>query len=286
MNQGEHAHELSDRALQRGAGSGKVVLDGTKEHTRIVELFQQSPVRIFFPWVDERVVAEAVVANTAGGLAGGDRFDMTLIALAESTVRVTSQAAERVYRALSEPACIFTTLRVCDAARVAWLPQETILFDGGRLRRETTIELSSDAELLALEWLVLGRAAHGEEVLGGQIVESWRVRKNGRLIWADTFRITGDVFPDLRRKVLLGDCKAVGTLVYAGPRVDVRLAASREIGESLRCHFAATSVGGLVIMRFAARIASELKRALRTFLERFNLGLGSGPFGVPKMWSC
>jgi hypothetical protein len=112
-------------------------------------------------------------------------------ALANASIAVTSQAAEKVYRALNESARIATKLKACEAAKLAWLPQETIVFNWGRLSRETEIKVSSGAELLALEWLVLGRAAHGEEMVGGHIADSWRVKKDGRLIWADSFRATG-----------------------------------------------------------------------------------------------
>src|SRR5258707_11201487 len=91
---------------------------------------------------------------------------------------VTSQAAEKVYRALSEPARIVTKLKACEAAKLAWLPQETIVFNWARLSRETEIDLSSGAELLALEWLVLGRAAHGEEMAGGHLADRWRLKKD------------------------------------------------------------------------------------------------------------
>ena len=65
---------------------------------------------------------------------------------------------------------------------------------------------------------MLGRAAHGEVVIGGNITDSWRVKKDGRLIWADSFRITDEIFPHLHRKALLSDCKAIATLIYFGPR--------------------------------------------------------------------
>ena len=42
--------------------------------------------------------------------------------------------------------------------------------------------------MLAVEWIVLGRSAYGEQMVNGQITDSWRVKKDGRLIWADTFR--------------------------------------------------------------------------------------------------
>ncbi len=132
-------------------------------------------------------------------------------ALANASIAVTSQAAEKVYRALNEPAQIKTELKASAAAKLARLPQETIMFNGGRLRRDTEIELSSGAELLALEWLVLGRAAHGEKMAGGQITETWRVKKDCKLIWADSFRVTDETLPHLHRKALLSNCKALAT---------------------------------------------------------------------------
>jgi len=199
---------------------------------------------------------------------------------------VTSQAAEKVYRALSEPARITTKLKACGAAKLAWLPQETIVFNLARVRRETEIDLSSGSELLALEWLVLGRAAHGEEMVGGHITDSWRVKKDGRLIWADSFRATDKIFHHLRRKALLSNYKSIGTLIYFGPRLDRRLEFLRDIAPSLKCYCTATSVGGLIIVRLAAKTASDLKLALRSFLQQVEPALGSGPFRVPKMWLC
>ena len=35
---------------------------------------------------------------------------------------------------------------------------------------------------------MLGRSAYGEQMVSGQITDSWRVKKDGRLIWADSFR--------------------------------------------------------------------------------------------------
>jgi urease accessory protein len=276
----------SDKDLQRADGSGRMVLGGSEKGTRIVDVFQRSPIRIMFPSSGGTAVEEAVLINTAGGIAGGDRLKYGVTALANASIAVTSQAAEKVYRALSEPARITTKLKAWEAAKLAWLPQETIVFNSGRLSRETEIELSSGAELLALEWLVLGRAAHGEEMVGGHITDSWRVKKDGRLVWADSFRVTDEMFPHLHRKALLSNYKAVGTLIYFGPYLDIRLEFLRDIAPSLGCHCAATSVGGLIIVRFATEVSSDLRHALRSFLQQFNRELGAGPFRVPKMWSC
>src|SRR5499433_1798719 len=248
-----HQWHASDRDLQRADGSGRIVVTGSENGTRITDVFQRSPIRIMFPSLGAGAVEEAVLINTTGGIAGGDRLECTVAALANSSIAVTSQAAERVYRALKEPAHIATKLKADAGARLAWLPQETIVFNWGRICRDTEIELSSGAELLALEWLVLGRAAHGEEIVGGHIADGWQVKMDGRLIWADRFRVTDEVFPRTRTRALLADFKAIGTLIYFGPDAEARVQLMRQLASELRCHCVTTMVAGLVIARFAAR---------------------------------
>jgi len=239
-----------------------------------------------FPQVGNASFHEAVLINTAGGVAGGDRLDTEVTALADATITLTSQTAERIYCALDRPARISTSLTVCAAAKLAWCPQETIVFDGARVRRETRIALSAGAELLALEWIVFGRSAHGEVVAGGSVVDSWRVEQNGRLVWGDTLRITDDVFPHIRRSALLADFTAVAMLVYVGPDLKKRLECLRDWAASLGCRSAATMVAGLIVVRFAATEASTLRTGLRNILGQFDDAFGPGPFRVPKMWSC
>ncbi|MFZ0583547.1 MAG: urease accessory protein UreD [Candidatus Acidiferrales bacterium] len=276
----------SDKDLQRSEGSGRIVVSGSERGTRIMDVFQRSPIRVLFPRVGKAPIEEAVLVNTAGGIAGGDRLESCVTALGNASIAVTSQAAEKVYRALKEPAQVVTKLEAHECARLAWLPQETIVFNWARLNRNTEINLSSGCELLALEWLLLGRAAHGEELVGGHIIDTWRVKKDGRLIWADTFRVTDEIFPHVRRKALLSDCKAIATLLYFGPALDKRLEFLRDLIPSLQCQCAATSVSGLMVVRFSAKASSDLRLALRSLLGQFGQELGPGPFRVPKMWSC
>jgi urease accessory protein len=281
-----YAGTSSDMGLQRAEGSGRVVLSGFEKKTRLKELFQRSPIRVMFPRTSSGAIEEAVLVNTAGGLAGGDKLQFEVIALANASVAVTSQAAEKVYRALREPAQVVTKLKAGEAAKLAWLPQETIIFNRARLVREMEIELSTGAELLALEWLVLGRAAHGEQIAAGHIQDSWRVKKDGRLLWADSFRASDEAIPHLYKKALVSSCKALATLIYFGPDIGTRLDLLRDTAASLQCHCGATSVGGLIVARFAAEISSDLRLALRSFLQGFSRVLGGSPFGVPKMWWC
>ena len=127
---------------------------------------------------------------------------------------------------------------------------------------------------------MLGRTAHGEEVVGGHITDTWRVKKDGRLIWADTLRVTDEIFPLVHRKALLSDCKAVASLIYFGPDLDKRLEFLRDLIPSLQCQCAATSVSGLIVVRFSAKVSSDLRLALRSLASAVRPG--ARPWAFPS----
>jgi urease accessory protein len=277
---------LQDADLERARAAGRAVFDRARNRTRLADLYEKFPTRIMLPQIAGDAAKEAVVVNAAGGITGGDHFELDIVALPDAHVVMTSQAAEKIYRALNEPARVTTRLKVSEAAKLAWLPQETIVFDKARISRQIEIEFHSESEVMALEWLVLGRTAYGEEVRSGYIRDSWRVRRDGRLIWADSFLASDSTFQHLAKKALLSDRKAIGTLIYFGPGLDQKLETLREIAESQQCDCAVTIVSGLIVIRLAATDYSGLKAALICVLQHFEHELGPGPFRVPKMWSC
>ena len=277
---------VGDADLERAAGVGRVVFAAGEDGTKIIDVYQKFPVALAFPKIDDGRHREAVTINCSGGVAGGDRLQMEIVAQSGSSVAVTTQAAEKVYRALDRPAQITTRLQAHENARLAWLPQETILFDKARIKRQTEVELCSGAEIVVLEWLVLGRIESGEEVGGGYVLDSWRVSLDGRLVWADGFLLSDEVFPHMHREALLSKWKAIGTLIYFGPGMTRRLEVLREIAISLDCKCAATMVGAIIVVRVAAVASIDLKRGLRSLLDQFSRELGPGPFAAPKMWSC
>jgi len=278
---------MTGESLERADGFGRVVFSGAENGTRVVDLFQRAPSRVLFPRIGgHRSVSEAVLVNTAGGIAGGDRLVSEITALDGASVAMTSQAAEKVYRALDEPARIVTRLTVHRDARLAWLPHETILFDRARLVRQTEIELASGSELLALEWLVFGRAAHGEQMQSGFVSDGWRVRRDGRLIWADAFRAGDATLSELHKNALLAGCRAIATLIYSGPHLQSCLGILRAAAASMSCLCAATAIRDIIVLRVAARLAFDLNDAVRNLLQHMGIATGPGPFQVPRMWSC
>src|SRR6185436_7664715 len=111
-----------------------------------------------------------------------------------------------------------------------WLPQESILFNGARLKRRVEIALSGDAAVLAGDILVFGRRARGERIDYGLIHDQWRIRIDGRLAWADALFGEGDdLVGALRHPAALNNAGASALLIQTGPGAAKRLDLVRDL---------------------------------------------------------
>src|SRR4051812_21390840 len=185
--------------------------------TRLADLYQHDPLRVLFPLHRADDLPTAVLVTTSGGLVGGDRLDIGIAAGAGARLLVTTQAAEKIYRSAGPDCRIETRISLGAGGWLDWLPQETILFDGARLRRETRIELDPESRLLAGEMLVFGRIARGERFTRGLARDAWEIRRGGRLFWADALHLDGAVAEILDHPAGFDGAAACATLVYAGP---------------------------------------------------------------------
>ena len=193
----------------RGAVSFDVHLQSTASPAAAI-LHESGSLRVRFP-SPEADGLSAVFVNTAGGVAGGDRFDIDIAAGEGSRLTVTTAAAEKIYRAEGPAAQLNIALKAAPAAHLAWLPQETILFDRARVSRRIDIDLAESASLLLCEIVVFGRAAMGERMLQGEFVDRWRLRRGGRLVFAETIRLDGDIGEKLARPAIAKGGVAIGT---------------------------------------------------------------------------
>jgi len=207
-------NNVQDNVFAANRSAGRIALSVAAQSgvTRRRQVYEDGPLRVRFPNASGSAL-EAMIVNTAGGIAGGDRHDLDIGVGEGATLGVTTAAAEKVYRALGPGAEIAVKLAVSAGARLTWLPQETILFDRARLTRRIEVELAPDATLLMSEAVVFGRSAMGEAVTEGAFTDRWRVRRDGRLVFAETVRLDGAIARMYR--VLLASARRVrnGTCV-------------------------------------------------------------------------
>jgi len=280
------ARRTGDGDLERVSGAVRVALEARDGVPTLRTLDQRSPCRAMLPRIDGRDCAEIVFVNTAGGIAGGDRLDYELALSGAARVTATTQAAEKIYRALDLAARVRTRIEASAGAVVQWLPHETIVFEGGRLHRSTEINVADDSTVLALEWLVLGREARGEIVESGEIVDSWRVRRDGNLVWADALRLTGGIATLAGRPALLAGCRALATMVFAAPDAGDRIEAARAAMDLPGLHAGATSVGGLLVCRLAASSGSTLRSGVVRVLAALQAATEGARGELPRAWQC
>lgn len=232
--------------------------------------------RVRFPKGDDQGL-DAIIVNTAGGMTGGDRFDVDIKVGVGAKLTVTTAAAEKIYRSLGPDTQIDVKLDVGPGGSLAWLPQETILFDQVRLRRSIEVELARDAKLLLAEAIVFGRSAMGETVVLGHLFDRRRVRVDGKLVFAETTRLDGKIAQRLAERAIAGQAVAVASVLKI-PGDDEGVAAVRAMQDDFAGEVGVSAWNGLAVARFVAPDGAALRRDLAGVLTV----LGAEP--LPRLW--
>jgi urease accessory protein len=265
-------------ALQRGHGAAEIVFARRGHRTALDHLYQRTPCRVLFPDPDPGEPVLAVLLTTSGGLTGGDDIRIRIVAEAGATASVTTQAAEKLYRSLGPETTIEIDLAVAGDARLEYLPQETILFDGARLERRTRAEIAAGGRLLAAEMLVFGRIARGERLCRGRLYDGWRIRREGRLVWADALALEGDIAARLDDPHAFGGAEALATAIYVGADAATLLPQARELADG-----GATLVNGVLVARLFGAPARRIRAQLVHYLSGLRAAAGL-PARLPRVW--
>lgn len=263
-------------AANRAVGAVKFDVHVKDGATRRRELHESGSLRVRFPSPEQKGLS-AVFVNTAGGVAGGDCFDIDIAAADGAHLTVTTAAAEKVYRSHGPGAQVNIALRAAGNARLAWLPQETIVFDRARVARRIDIDLSPTASLLLCEIVVFGRAAMGEIMTSGSFTDRWRMRIGGKLVFAETVRLDGDIARKLANRAVAHGGAAIGTALIV-PGDESIVERIREASDAFGAEVGVSAWNGFAMARFCAQDAARLRADMMKVLERVS------PSGLPRLW--
>ena len=244
--------------------------------TRRRALHESGSLRVRFPSPEGEGLS-AVLVNTAGGVAGGDRFDIDIVASEGARLTLTSAAAEKVYRTESSASVLNIALKAQAHSHLAWLPQETILFDRARVLRHIDIDLAETASLLFCEIVVFGRAAMGERMQRGEFVDHWRMRRGGRLVFAENIHLDGDIGEKLARPAIANGGTAIGTALVV-PGDEALVERIRGLSESLAGEVGISAWNGFAMARFCAQDAAALRADMTAVLGR------ASSSALPRLW--
>jgi urease accessory protein len=260
---------------------------GVAGATRLAPLHQAAPLRALFPETCRMDLPVVALTATCGGFTGGDRMSTAITMGKGSRAMAIAQAAEKLYRSNGGETQIEIALDVEAGGWLEWLPQETILFNGARMRRRTSIDLAEGAAVLAGEILVFGRSAHGETMTRGLVHDAWSVQCNGTLVWADRFHAADALLIEaLEHPAALKGIRAAAMLVHVGPGAEQRLRLLRNLmllaPSEVRC--AATVVNGVLVARWLAADALILRPSFAAaWMALRNEAQGLAP-RLPSFW--
>jgi urease accessory protein len=254
--------------------------------TRLAHLYQHDPIRILFPNTAPGESIEATVITTSGGLVGGDEISLEISAGPKSIALVSAQAAEKIYRSSGATTDISVAINAEEDSWLEWLPQETILFDGSKLRRKTVINASRGAHVLAGEILVLGRTGSGEVFSTGFLQDAWEVNIDNRLIWADALCLDNNIPSVLSHPACFDGATALATAVYVCDNPAEHIEAARKMLslDDSKVLTSATVVNGVLVLRWLGKDAYNLRQAFAEFWKAFRHYAGGRPAELPRLW--
>ncbi len=252
-------------------------------------LRQEAPTRFFRPYPEPGEPPTAVIANIAGGIAGGDHVGIDVRVPPAGSALVTGQAAEKVYRSDGSTASLDVALTVGAGGALEFLPQGTILFDGAKLDRRTTIDLNPGSALLFGEILYFGRTSMGESLKQGALSDRVDIRRDGQRLWTDAFRLAGDLEASLGASSTLNAATATGLLVWVGEyspglleEIRTRLPGTRDT-DCLGA--AATFESGPLVVRWVGQDAAAVRKSFGSVWSLVRSTALGHPNRMPKIWS-
>jgi urease accessory protein len=270
--------EAGTADLQRSRGAAAISFARRHGRTVMTELHQEAPCRVLFPEPEPGEPPLAVLLTMSGGLTGGDSIRVGITVGEGASVCFSTQAAEKIYRSLGPDVAVDVELSVASGARLEYLPQETILFEGARLRRTTAADIADGGSLAATEMLVFGRRASGEVFSKGRVWDGWRVRHGGRLAWVDRLALDGDIGATLADPFKFDGAAAIATALHAGHDSARLLPDARELADG-----AATIVNGILVARLIGPSAREVRERLGRYLIGLRGAIGLPP-RLPRVW--
>jgi len=244
-----------------------LAVSGASGQSRIIERHEAGAMRFRFPnsaGQGANHALEAMSVNIAGGLAGGDSVDIAVESREGASLTLSSTAAERIYRSAGDETRISLALKASGGASLLWLPQESMLHEGAKLRRSLDIAVDHSATCLMGDMLYFGRHAMGEAFTRGLWRESWRIRRDHRLVLADETRLEGDFSDKRAQPGSLHRARVMASLVLVAPDAEERLPALRAAfaqHPQVEAGASAQSAGGLVFARFLAENGMALRAA-------------------------
>ena len=255
--------------------NGKLRIISSGKQSDLEDFFQSGALKILMPNTHGST-RELVLANTSGGIVGGDIYQIDLSLKNEASLLLSSQAAERVYKSAGANSIFNVKIELDNRSFLSWLPHETILFNNSSISRNFEINISKGSSAIFFDQLVFGRIAAGERLSKSNFSDKWLVTYDNKPVFLDRLSWKNKL-PD--ESPLLGSNLAICSLTYFGESDELYKKRSEEINAKImgklsakdlsNVKFGSTARNNSVILRFACNNVSLLRNITGEALDIF-----------------
>jgi urease accessory protein len=224
---------LIPESVQGESWQGEMELGFSREDqfTRLTHVKTIAPYRVQRSFQNPDGSCQVIMLHTAGGMVSGDRLIANIHLDPGTNALLTTAAAGKIYRSTGLQTQQTVHITVGADARLEWLPQETIVFDGAWFKQALRIDLEPGATALMWDVTRLGRTAHGEKFISGEWRSHSEVFRAGLPLWIDRQWLPASELLWESPHGLAGHC-IVGTLAWVGQSVSMEMV--QQIRELLR----------------------------------------------------
>ncbi|MFL6659561.1 MAG: urease accessory protein UreD [Massilia sp.] len=249
--------------------------------TRLVERAHSGPLRVQKPLYPEGPrICHAIMIHPPGGVVGGDRLAVDVVAEAASHAFLTSPGAAKWYRANGKVSVQEVSITAGPGATVEWMPQETIFFDDAHVQLHQAVDLAADARYIGVEILCFGRRASGERFASGTVSQHTEIRRAGKLLWWEQGTLHGGS-AGMDSVLGLDGASVCATLIGVGDP------APRELLDAMRAldpKLAVTQIKSVFVARYLGADSETARRILTGVWQLLRPHLLGCAASVPRIW--
>jgi urease accessory protein len=202
-------------------------------------------------------ICHAVVIHPPAGIAGGDALNIDIELQAHTHVVMSTPGATQWYKSTADAGAVMQLdVQVGEQAKLDWLPQENILFDGSQVQLKTSLDLAPSASAIGWDVNMLGRTAKGETWQQASLSQRSQIKRGGKRLWLEHSDLHSSDTQRANSAALAGHC-VMGTLWAVGEQASSEMAQAfaldlpyrSDLKAGVSCLNDEHSPGGVLLLR-------------------------------------
>ena len=235
-------------------------------------------------------ICHTVLVHPPSGLVGGDRIDIRLTVNPQAHALITTPGATRFYRTEKGLASQEVVAKVCQNARLEWLPLETIAYNNCQGLNKVCFDIEAGGELIAWDITALGLPTASLPFEQGQLQQHMEIKN----IWLERGLLDASDQRLMSGPLGLANHRCTASLVFATgsdmtrDKRDLALSLAREVAESQTDGVFAGVTSPhprVVVMRALSPLVEPTQILFRAVWAAWRTGLWEITNTPPRIWS-